>query len=83
MKRCWEIKSCPFSGTDPADAKCPAYASQTACREYDWLSFYRVMPDRPEKAGRKRMTLEWWASCAVRSKHGEQVDAFTEKLRSA
>ena len=45
MKRCWEIKSCPFSGTDPADAKCPAYASQTACWEYDWLSFYRAMPD--------------------------------------
>ena len=83
MKRCWEIKSCPFSGTDPTDAKCPAYASQTACWEYDWLSFCEVMPDGPEKAEWKRTMLEWCASCAVRSKHGEQVDAFTEKLRSA
>lgn len=83
MKRCWDIKSCPFSATDPADARCPAYASQTTCWECDWLSFYQAMPDGPEKAEWKRMMLECCASCAVRSRHEQEIDAFMEELRSA
>jgi hypothetical protein len=83
MKRCWEIKSCPFTGTDPAGAKCPAYASETPCWEYDWLSFYRGMPEGAGKAEWKRTMLEWCASCAVRRKHRSEVDAFVEQLRAA
>jgi hypothetical protein len=83
MKRCWDIKSCPFCETDPVDSRCPAYATQTPCWNYDWLSFYRAMPDGSEKAEWRRTMLEWCASCAVRKKHGEKIDAFMEKLRSA
>ncbi len=81
MKECWDIKEkCPFRVTDPADAKCPAFADQMSCWEFDWLDFYRAMPDGPEKEKWKYMMLEWCANCEIRDSHGMEVDSPLAKL---
>lgn len=81
MKECWEIKEeCPFSGTDPAVAKCPVFADQMSCWNFDWPGFYRDMPDGPEKDEWRCMMLEWCANCEIRDSHGMEVDSFLAKL---
>jgi len=76
-------KECPFRDTDPVGAKCPAYATQLSCWDFDWIAYYRRMPDGPEKTEWKRTMLEWCSSCEIRSSHAAQVDALLEKLRGA
>ena len=82
MKNCWDIKEeCPFRNTDPDEVKCPAYADQTSCWEFDWLGFYGTMPDGPTKDEWKRMMLEWCSSCEIRDSHAEEVDTFLSRLK--
>jgi hypothetical protein len=84
MKDCWDIKEeCPFSDTDSSGAKCPAYASQTSCWEFDWMSFYHGMPEGSEKDEWKRLMLEWCASCEIRETHREVIDSFLSTLARA
>ncbi len=81
MKNCWDIKEeCPFRGSDLAEAKCPAFAGQVCCWEFDWLSFYRAMPDGPDKNEWKGMMLEWCSSCEIREAHSREVNSFLAKL---
>lgn len=81
MNNCWNIKEeCPYRGTTPAEAKCPVYACQSSCWEFDWLGFYGSMPDGPEKDEWKRMMLEWCSSCEIRNFHSREVNSFLAKL---
>jgi len=81
VKNCWDIKKeCPFRGTDPALAKCPAFAGQVSCWEFDWLSFYKAMPGGSDKVEWRSMMLEWCSSCEIRDSHGWEVDSFLARL---
>ena len=83
MKSCWDIKKgCQFRGTDPAEAECPAYASQVPCWEFDWPDFYRAMPDGAERTEWRNAMLDGCSSCEIRESHGEEVDSFLAKLRT-
>ena len=81
MNNCWNIKNCPFMGTDPAGALCPAYACKLSCWEYDWAEFYRTMPDGAEKADWKNTMLDGCMKCEILELHREQVVSFLAKLR--
>jgi len=82
MKNCWDIKECPFKGTNASKASCPVYADQTSCWEFDWLSFYVAMPDGLDKDEWIRMMIEGCSRCKVRNSHEREVDAFLVKLGS-
>ena len=80
MKNFWDIKECPFNGTNASEVSCPVYANQTSCWEFDWLSFYDAMPDGSDKYEWKRMMIEGCSDCKVRNLHEREVDAFLTKF---
>ena len=82
MKNCWDIKGCPLRTANPAESKCPAYAGQVSCWEFDWSEFYRAMPDGVEKTDWKKAMVEGCSSCEVHESHGAEVDSFLAKLDS-
>lgn len=83
LMKCWEIKECCFEGTDPTESKCPPYVLQISCWEYDWVSFYRAMPDCEEKMEWRDVMLSDCPNCPVYTLHEGHLSEILEGLESA
>lgn len=81
--KCWDIKQCPFRGTNPEKSKCGAYKTQVGCWEYDWVGFYNEMPDCAGKIEWRNTMLDGCPRCEVYSLHKKEMDSVLEGLRKA
>lgn len=79
--KCFEIKKCPFNGTNPKKSKCPPHRLQIGCWEYDWVSFYKAMPDGEEKENWRKIMLEECPYCEVYKTNKSDIDKFLKGLK--
>jgi len=80
--KCYEIKNCIFNGTNHFESKCPPHKLQLGCWEYDWVSFYKAMPDKKEKLEWRQTMLENCPNCVIYSKHKEEIDIILNGLQN-
>ena len=81
--KCYEIKNCPFNGTEHATSKCPPHKLKVGCWEYDWVSFYNKMPECEEKLEWKEVMLSKCPNCEVYRLHENDMKAILEGLRNS
>ena len=82
-KKCYQIKNCPFNGTDPEDSKCPVYKKQIDCWEYDWISFYNQMTDCNEKIVWRDNMLKRCKNCKIFPLHRKKIKKILDKLKNS
>lgn len=78
--KCWEIKHCIFEGTNPEESKCPPHMNQCGCWEYDWITFYKQMPECKEKIEWKEIMLENCPNCVVYKHKNKAIDKVLRQL---
>lgn len=79
--KCYELKKCPFKDTDSEGTMCPPYELGIGCWEYNWVEFYKEMPDCKAKEEWREIMLEKCPQCKVYEIHKKEVDEFLDGLR--
>ncbi|MBS4537495.1 hypothetical protein GOQ27_03420 [Clostridium sp. D2Q-11] len=81
--KCYEIKNCPFKGTDHSTSKCPPHKLKVGCWEYDWVSYYNKMPECNEKLEWREVMLKRCTNCKVYKLHREDMNVILEALKNS
>ncbi|MTI65118.1 MAG: hypothetical protein FH753_00760 [Firmicutes bacterium] len=81
--KCYEIKKCPFNGTDNSKSKCSPHKLQIGCWEYNWVSFYKKIPECNEKLKWREEMLKRCLNCEIYPLYKKDIDKFLKGLKEA